>query len=122
MNKKGTIYMLTLHISPCPTGRNLNKSFLPRYSRALTLQLTTRIILINNTNNLFQQHCAQNNTLGAQGDLLKTMVVNRVVNYRQFKEYILFELEECAWRIGNSKQNEEIDNNHKCQLIYKSLN
>ena len=24
-------------------------------------------ILINNTNNLFQQHCAQNNTLGAQG-------------------------------------------------------
>ena len=32
----------------------------------------------------------------------------------------MFELEECAWRIGNSKQNEEIDNNHKCQLVYKS--
>ena len=47
----------------------------------LTLQRkTTRIILINNTNNLSQQHCAQNNTLGAQGDLLKTMVVNTIVN------------------------------------------
>jgi hypothetical protein len=37
----------------------------------LTLQLTTRIILINNTNNLIQQHCAQNNTLGAQGGFVK---------------------------------------------------
>ena len=64
---------------------------------------------------------APKTTHWALRDLLKTIVVNRVVNYRQFKEYILFELEECAWRIGNSKQNEEIDNNHKCQLVYKSL-
>ena len=56
----------------------------------------------------YQQHkqldlttIAPKTTHWALRDLLKTIIVNRVVNYRQFKEYILFELEECAahWQL-----------------------
>lgn len=39
----------------------------------------------NNINNINQQHIAPKTTHWAlRGDLLKTIVVNRVVNYRQF--------------------------------------
>ena len=75
------------------------------YIRADTTTKTTRITLINNTNNLFQQHCAQHNTLGAQG-FVKTIVVNSIVNYRQFKKEFCFcsnEMQQC--RIWRAKQN-----------------
>ena len=45
--------------------RNLNKSFCHTFGNNMKGQGI--YILINNTNNLIQQHCAQNNTLGAQG-------------------------------------------------------
>ena len=37
--------------------------------------------------------------------IIKTISVNLGVNYYQFKGSVLFGLEECAWRIGNHKQN-----------------
>ena len=77
---------------------------MPHYSRALPLQLTTRIILINNTNNLFQQHCAQNNTLGAQGGFVKDNGRQFNCQLKSIRGCFLFGLEECAWRIGNPKQ------------------
>ena len=100
--KKGIIYERTLHLT------------------------TTRIILINNTNNLFQQYCAQNNTLGAQGFVKD--------NGRQFNCQLKSirgypnnirgnghrKIRTNARPLAKAKQNEEIDNNHKCQVIYKS--
>ena len=100
--KKGTIYELTLQLK------------------------TTRIILINNLNNLIQQHCARNNTARARDYYLKdnerqlgsylairlersasfASLIRLYVNYRQFKDIFCFcsnEMQLC--RIWRAKQN-----------------
>ena len=57
----------------------------------LTLQLkTTRIILINNLNNLIQQHCARNNTARARDYYLKDNERQLGCQLSSIQGYILF--------------------------------
>ena len=83
----------------------------------------------NNKDYYYQQHqqlipttLRPKQHIGRSGDLLKTIVVNLVVNYRQFEGTRIIrgnahrKTRTNARPLAKAKQNKEIDNNHKCQV------